>query len=342
MKNVLLSVLAAVAATFRARLALQVEILALRHQLAAFKAGGRRPKLRPPDRRLWAWLSRVWPGWRDLLVFVQPATVVAWQRNRFRRHWAGLSAKRGPGRPKVAKETRDLIYRMSVANPTWGSPRIRGELRKLGIKVAKSTVEAYMEKRRKPSSPTWRTFLESHVEDLVSIDFFTVPTVRFTVLFVFLVLSHHRRRVVHFGITTNPTAAWTAQQVVEAFPWDEAPRFLLRDRDSVYGSWFRQRVKNMGIEEVVTSVRSPWQSPYVERLIGSIRRECLNHVIVFSEGHLRRFIVRYFDYYHRSRTRMSLGMDCPEPRPEQSVEDGRVVETPQVFGLHHRYERRAA
>ena len=242
----------------------------------------------------------------------------------------------------MTRAVRGLIYKMSVTTRTWGSPRISGQLRKLGIEVAKSTVEAYMEQRRKPSSPTWRTFLESHVEDLVSIDFFIVPSGRFTILFVFLVLAHHPRRVVHFNITSNPTAAWTAQQVAEAFPWDEAPRYLLRDRDGVYGSWFRHRVKNMGIEEVVTAARSPWQSPYMERLIGSIRRDCLDHVIVLGAGHLRRLLASYFDYYHGSRTHTSLDWDCPEPRPVQPPGEGPVIEILQVIGLHHRYERRAA
>ncbi|MCP4870614.1 MAG: transposase family protein, partial [Proteobacteria bacterium] len=191
---------------------------------------------------------------------------------------------------------------MSRANPLWGSPRIRGELRKIGIELAKSTIEKYMLRPRKPASPTWRTFLENHAAELVSTDFFVVPTVRFTVLYVFLVLAHDRRRVLHWGVTEHPTARWTAQQMVEAFPWDEAPRFLLRDRDSIYSGEFRRRVRNMGIEEALIAPRSPWQNPFVERLIGSIRRECLDHVVVFSAGHLRRLLSGYFAYYHGSRT----------------------------------------
>jgi transposase InsO family protein len=231
---------------------------------------------------------------------------------------------------------------MSAANPTWGSPRILGELRKLGLSVAKSTVEKYMIRPRKPRSPSWRSFLANHIRDLVSIDFFVVPSVRFKVLFVLVVLAHHRRWVVHFNVTEHPSASWAAQQVVEAFPWDEAPRYLLRDRDRVYGAAFRKRMKNMGIGEVLIASRCPWQNPFVERLIGSIRRECLDHVIVLNERHLKRVLTKYFGYYHQWRTHLSLDMDCPEPRPVQHPEPGQVVEFPEVNGLHHHYERRAA
>ncbi len=231
---------------------------------------------------------------------------------------------------------------MSKANPFWGSPRIRDELHKIGIDLAKSTIEKYMVKHRKPSSSTWRTFLDNHVGDLVSIDFFVVPTIRNTVLFVFLVLAHDRRRVVHFNVTQYPTSVWTAQQIVEAFPWDTAPRYLLRDRDKIYGHAFQNRVKNIGMKEVKIAPRSPWQNPYVERLIGSIRRECLDHVIVFDERHLKRVLTDYFSYYHRYRTHLSLDSDCPESRPVQIKEMGNVIAFPEVGGLHHNYEWRKA
>ncbi len=213
--------------------ALQLEVFALRHQLAVYRRCPTRPRTKVADRLLWAWLSRTWAGWRDALVFVQPSTVIAWQRRRFRDHWARLSHAR-PGRPTLAKAVQDLIRRMSSATPGWGSPRIVGELAKLGIQVAKA-VEKYMIRPRKPPSPTWRAFLDNHVKDLVSVDFFVVPTVAFKVLFVFIVLAHARRRIVHFNITEYPTAQWTAQQVSEAFPWEAAPRYLIRDRDRVYG-----------------------------------------------------------------------------------------------------------
>jgi len=231
---------------------------------------------------------------------------------------------------------------MSSANPLWGSPHIVGELSKIGIDLHKSTVEKYMIRRKRPPSPTWRAFLRNHVEDIAAVDFFIVPTVRNRVLFVFLVLAHERRRILHFNITTNPTAEWTAQQIVEAFPWDEAPRYLLRDHDGIYGEHFQRRVRNMGIEQVVTAPRSPWQNPYVERLIGSIRRECLDHVIVMNERHLRRILTGYFSYYHKWRVHQSLEMDCPERRDVHALDRGRVVEIGHLGGLHHHYERVAA
>jgi transposase InsO family protein len=281
---------------------MHLKMLALQHQVAVYKHTVVRPRLRPSDRVFWAWLSRLWPGWQGALQFVQPRTVIAWQRRRFRAHWRRLSQQGTPGRPAIPKkEVRELIRTIWQANPLWGSPRIVGELRKLGIEVAKSTVEKYRPRRKKPSSPTWKTFLKNHVQDLVALDFFVVPTVMSKVLFVFLILAHERRRVVDFNITEHPTAQWTAQQAVEAFPWDEAPRYLLRDRDHIYGTTFRQRVRHMGIKEVVIAPRSPWQNPYVERLIGSIRRECLDHVVVFHEQHLRRLLTEYISYHHRLR-----------------------------------------
>ncbi|MGH8067525.1 MAG: integrase core domain-containing protein [Candidatus Entotheonellia bacterium] len=342
MPPALSALLAFVAALFRSRATLYLEHLALRHQLAVYQQTIARPRLRPTDRLFWAWLSRVWPGWQDALAFVQPHTVIAWQRKRFREHWTRLSRHGKPGRPTVTKEVQSLIHRMSLANPTWGVPRMIGELRKLGIHVAKSTVEKYRVRPRKPPSPTWKAFLKNHVQDLVSLDFFVVPTVTHRVLFVLVILAHHRRCVVHFNVTEHPTAQWTAQQVVEAFPWNKAPKYLLRDRDHVYGVHFRQRVHNMGIEEVVIAPQSPWQNPYVERLIGSIRCECLDHVVVLNERHLTRVLQVYLAYYHRWRTHLALDMDCPEPRPVHSPEHGKVIAIPEVGGLHHHYERRAA
>jgi len=327
---------------FRTRTSLQLENLALRHQLTVYQRSDATPRIQPVDRFLWAWLSRIWSGWRGALMFVQPRTVIVWQRKRFRDHWARLSGKTKPGRPSTSAKIRQLIRRMSKANPHWGSPRIVGELEKVGIVVAKSTVEKYMVRKRKPPSATWRAFLRNHARDLVSTDFFVVPTIRFEVLFVLIVLAHHRRRIVHFGVTQHPTAEWTAQQIVNAFPWDEAPRYLLRDRGSIYGAHFRERVQNMGIDEVLIAPRSPWQTPFVERGIGSIRRDCLDHVIVLGQEHLRRILRSYFSYYHEWRTHLSLGMDCPEPRAVQPAEAGEITEVPEVGGLHHHYERRAA
>jgi len=231
---------------------------------------------------------------------------------------------------------------MSRENPHWGAPRIHGELLKLGIDIGETSVGKYMVRTRKPPSQTWRTFLENHVKSLVSVVFFTVPTIRFQVLYVFLVLAHDRRRILHFGATAHPTAVWTAQQLREAFPWDSAPRYLLRDRDRIFGDHFTQQVQDMGMKQVLSAPRSPWQRADVERVIGSIRRECLDHVIVFNEASLRRTLRLYFQYYHGSRTHLALAKDTPEPRAVQPPKIGRVVRIPMVGGLHHRYERRAA
>jgi putative transposase len=262
-----------VAALFQSRASLHLENLALRHQLAVYQQTVHHPQVRPSDRLFWACLSRLWMGWQQALAFVQPRTILAWQRQRFRDHWRDLSQQGTPGRPAIAKGMRQLIRDMWWANPTWGSPRIVGELRKLGIEVAKSTVEKYRVRPQKSPSPTWKAFLNNHIQDVVALDFFVVPTVTHKVLFVLLILAHERRRLVHFNVTEHPTAEWTAQQVIDALPWDEAPRYLLRDRDCIYGALFRQRVHHMGIEEVLIAPRSPWQNPYVERLIGSIHRD---------------------------------------------------------------------
>jgi transposase InsO family protein len=231
---------------------------------------------------------------------------------------------------------------MAAANPLWGAPRIHGELGKLGVDVSERTVSRLLQRRGRPQSQTWRTFLASHAAALVSMDFFTVPTLTGRVLFVFVLLAHQRRRVVHVAITDHPTAAWTAQQIIEAFPDDTAPRWLVRDRDAIYSDVFRRRVAGMGITEVVSAPSSPWQNPYAERLIGSLRRECLDHVIILSQMHLRRLLARYVSYYHGARTHLSLGKDAPTPRRVHAPTEGRVVAFAEVGGLHHRYERRAA
>ena len=339
----LLCALVSIQSWFRSRVALQVEILALRHQLSVLKRSQRgRIRLSSADRLLWVWLSRFWSAWRSALVIVKPETVISWHRQGFRLYWAWRSRQGKPGRPEVSQEIRDLIRTMSLANPLWGAPRIHGELLKLGIEVCQATVAKYMAHQRKPPSQTWRTFLHTHATQVVSTDFFVVPTVTFRVLYVFVVLAHERRRLLHFNVTAHPTSEWTAQQMAEAFPWDTAPCYLLHDRDAIYGDSFRQRIGGMGIREVLTAPRSPWQNPYAERLVGSIRRECLDHIVIFNERSLRRILKSYFDYYLRSRSHLALGKDAPESRPVQPPELGSVVELPEVGGLHHRYERRAA
>jgi len=224
----------------------------------------------------------------------------------------------------------------------WGAPRIHGELLKLGIDVSQATVSKYMVRLPKPPYQAWRTFLKNHTRQLASIDFLVVATATFRVLFVLIVLAHHRRRVVHFNVTEHPTVLWKAEQIIQAFPDGTEPRYLLRDRDGIYREAFRERVKAIGMEEVITAPWSPWQNPFVECLLGTVRRNCLNHVIVLGEAHLRRTLTRYFRYYHKFRTHLSLEKDAPEPRAIQGTDLGPVIEVSEVGGLHHHYERRTA
>jgi putative transposase len=343
MLPVLVFFLATLRDSLRTQVGLQAEVLALRHQLLVLQRRNQKRRLRLSafDRLLWVWLSHIWGDWKSALRIVKPETVIAWHRKGFRLYWRWKSRPR-LGRPSVTTEVRDLIRRSSAANPGWGAPGLHGELGKLGINVAETTVAKYMVRHRHPPSQTWRTFLSNHVRDLVSADFFVVPTATFRLLFVFVILSHDRRRPVHFAVTGHPTAEWTAQQLLQAFPWDTAPRYLLRDRDGNYGKVFRETALGLGIREVLCAPRSPWQNAYAERLIGSIRRECLDHVIVLHETGLRRVLRSYFEYYAHSRTHLSLEKDAPIHRAVQPPEFGRVVELREVGGLHHRYERRAA
>jgi transposase InsO family protein len=273
-------------------------------------------------------------------VIVKPETVIAWHRRSFRLWWKWKSRRR-IGRPAVPADVRTLIRTMAQANPRWGAPRIHGELLKLGIDVCQATVAKYMARRRPPPSQPWRTFLRNHIGQIVAADFFVVPTLTYRLLFVLVLLAHDRRRIRHIAVTAHPTATWAAQQLREAFPWDEAPRYLLHDRDHAFDR-FGATAKAMGIDEVLTAPRAPWQNAFVERFIGSARRECFDHVIVFNEAGLHRLMTRYWSYYERSRTHLSLDKDTPIPRPVMPPEDGAVVAIPEVGGLHHRYERRAA
>ncbi len=231
---------------------------------------------------------------------------------------------------------------MHRANPTWGAPRIHGELLKLGFSVAQSTVSKYLPRNRTPPSQGWRTFLRNHLGEAVAIDFAVVPTVTFDLLFVFVVLGLERRKILHCNVTEHPTAQWTGQQLVQALPWETTARYVIRDRDRIYGTEFKQRVAGLGLREALTAPRSPWQNAYAERFIGSLRRECLDHVIVLNERHLRRVLSDYVRYYNGSRTHLALEKDAPEPRPVHERELGQVIALPEVRGLHHRYERRAA
>ena len=275
-------------------------------------------------------------------MFVQPETVVRWQRQGFRLYWRWKSRSCNTGRPNLERTLQELIRRMSRENPLWGRAPHPGRAGPLGPRRGRIDRCAVHASPEEAPSPTWKTFLVNHAREIVATDFFVVPTATFRLLYCFLVLSHDRRRVLHFNVTQHPTSVWTAQQLVEAFPFAAAPRFLLHDRDSIYGNSFRERVNSLGIEEIVTAPRSPWQNPYVERLIGSIRRECLDHVIIMGDAHLKRLLSSYLDYYHNARTHLSLDGNAPAPRDVEPPDRGPVVVIPHVGGLHHRYTRQAA
>ena len=328
---------ALVANLFKSPHRLEVENLFLRHQLSiALRRAPHRVHLRGCDRALLVWLTWLWPSLLGLSRVVQPETILRWHRAGFRAYWRWKSRGQ-PGRPKVSRELRDLVRRMNKDNPLWGAPRIHGELLKLGFTIAESTVSKYMVQHRGPPSQTWRTFLRNHAEAIAAIDLCVVPTVTFECLFAFLVVGHGRRQLIWFAVTRHPTAEWLAQQIVEAFPWDTAPRYLIRDNDGAYGQAFTNRVRTMGIRDRPIAPRSPWQNPYVERLIGTLRRDCLDHVLIFGERHLRRILTLYSVYYNETRTHLGLGKDAPQPRPIQRC--GTLLATPILSGLHNRYSR---
>jgi len=302
-----------------------------------------RPRLKRADRVLFVLISRILKNWRQSITIVKPDTVIRWHRKGFKLFWRWKSSHGKPGRNPIDPEIRKLIRDMSSANHLWGAPRIHGELLKLGIDVSQATVRRYMVKHKNPPSQTWKTFLNNHTKELVAIDFFIVPTVTFSLLYVFVILAHDRRRVVHFNVTKSPTAAWTGQQIIEAFPWDSAPKYLIRDNDKIYGFDFIERVRSIGIIPVRTAYKSPWQNSYCERVIGTIRRDCTDHLIIFNEKHLKRVLSQYInEYYNVSRTHLSLDKDCPEPRDIETPEMGKIGDIPILGGLHHRYCRRAA
>ena len=322
------------------RAQLVLENTALRHQLAVLKRSVTRPKIEDSDRMVWIMLRRMLKEWKEALIFVKPDSVVRWHRKGFAYYWKRKS-RSTPGRPPISMELILLIRRLSEENATWGAPRIKDELALLGHDVAETTVAKYMVKRRgKEPSQTWRTFIHNHMACTAACDFFTVPTATFKVLYCFVVLSLDRRRILHTNVTSHPTAAWTARQLLEAFPGEvPVPRFLMRDRDSIYGWEVHRVVRSLSLTEIISAPRSPWQNPFVERVIGTIRRECTDHVIPMGKEHLQRILNEYVAYYNESRAHQSLDGNAPEPREVESV--GQVVARPVLGGLHHRYSRAA-
>jgi len=322
---------------FRSRSSLEGEVIALRHQLNVLRRSTRkRPALKSFDRLIVILLYRLAPTVLDAVTIVRPETIIRWDRAGFRGFWRWKSRRR-PGRPKVPLEVRQLIREISMANPLWGAPRIHGELLKLGIDVGQTSVAKYMARRRRPPSQGWRTFLLNHADGIASIDLFVVPTISFKLLYGLLILRHDRRRILWIGVTRSPTAEWIARQVSEACGWEPVPDYLVRDRDRVYGEAFTRRIRATGIRDRPTAPRSPWQNGYAERLIGSIRRECLDHVIVFGERHLRHVLGAYQQYYNGPRTHLALAKDSPLTRSVQAI--GSILSLPVLGGLHHHYVR---
>jgi transposase InsO family protein len=330
-------VLAMLALPFKSKSRLEAENAALRHQLIVLRRKVRgRAQLSNNDRWFFVQLYRWFPSILQVVTILRPETLVRWHRDGFRRYWRWKSRSRG-GRPQIETELRALIRQMSVENLLWGAPRIHGELLKLGFEIAQSSVAKYMVKRCGPPSQGWRTFLRNHAPDIAAMDFFVVPSLGFKLLYGFVIIRLDRRDLVWINVTTNPTAEWVARQITEAFPWDEAPRYVIRDRDQIYGAVVTRRLRAMGIRDKPIAPASPWQNGFAERLIGSIRRECLDHLIVFGEQHLRRILISYVAYYNSVRTHRSLHKDAPISRPIQRT--GIIRSHPILGGLHHHYVR---
>jgi hypothetical protein len=328
---------------FRRRSSLELELIALRHQLAVLQRTKRHPPLIiPADRFIWSWLYSAYPQSVRWMRIAKPETVIKWHRRGFLFYWRYRS-RRGRLPYKVKGELRRLIFQMYNENAGWGAGRIHGELQKLGYNITKRTVAKYLKRFSPRPTPGWRTFLQIHMHDAAAIDMFVVISMSFQLLFALIIISLDRRKILHVSATEHPTQDWLANEISDAFATNPRPNYLIRDRDRCYGRKFSERVNGLGIREHVTAKQSPWQNLYVERAIWTVRRECLDHVIVMSERHLRRILTAYVDYYNRSRTHYSLNQDCPISRPTQPLSAGnKIISIPQVGGLHHRYERRAS
>ena len=328
--------------SFRSREDLVLENLALRRQLLALHAQRPRTRLTALHKLFWLALRTFWSGWRKPLVLVTPRTVVNWHRAGFRLYWTWISRfRRVGGRKGVSKEVRALIFRMVAENPSCGAPRIHGELLKLGFDLSERSVSRWM--RRAPRDPDpvkqWLTFLRNHREAVAAMDFFTVPTLTFGVLYCFFIIGHDRRRILHFNVTRNPHAPWVVQQLREAWAYQQAHRFLLFDRDAKFDADVVSAVKEMGSEPTRTAFRSPWQNGVAERWVGSCRRDLLDHVIVLNERHLKRLMSSYLLYYHEDRTHLGLAKDTPAGRATEihSAGGSKIQSFPRLGGLHHRY-----
>ncbi len=317
--------------------------LALRQRLGVLKQRHPQPRFAASDRLFWVMLRRLWSQWKCSLVLVQPKTVVRWHRAGFKLYWTWLSRHRiRVGRKCVSSELRQLIFKMVAENPTWGAPRIHGELRMLGFGISERTVLRWMRKAPRNYEPAkqWMAFLSNHREAIATMDFFTVPTLTFGVLHCFFVIAHDRRKILHCNATQHPTSAWVAQQLREALPDDSAPDYLIFDRGANFNEEVVNTIKSFGIQPKRTSFRSPWQNGVAERWVQNGRRDLLDHVIVLNEPHLKRLMTEYIRYYHEDRTHLALAKNTPAGREEENHRDAscRVVSVPRLGGLHHRYD----
>lgn len=327
----------------RQRMSLELEVIALRHQLAVLKRRQKHsPLIIPGDRLVWRCLYEICPQAIQWMRLVKPETLIEWHRRGFLFYWRCRS-NRSHLPWKVKGHLRRLIVQMYNENAGWGAGRIQGELLKLGYNVTRRTVAKYLAMYPLAPPPGWRTFLRNHMHDAAAIDMFVVISLSFRLLYAVLIVRLDRRMILHVGATEHPTQDWLSNEVSQAFSKYPKPRYLIRDRDCCYGRKFSARLKELGIREHVIAKQSPWQNIYVERSIGTIRQECLNHMIILGKDHLRRILTAYVEYYNRSCTHFSLDQDCPISRTAQTSDEGsKIVSIPQVGGLHHRYERRAA
>src|SRR5258708_2375150 len=327
--------------SFRSRRSLLIENLVLRQQLAVLKRKHPRPSLTAVDRIFWLLARRLWSAWKQPLILVAPETVIRWHRAGFRWYWRLLSKMgRSAGRERISKEIRELIFRMVAENPTWGAPRIHGEFLMLGFDVSERTISRWMKLPPRQPEPAqrWLTFLRNHREAIAAMDLFTVPTATFGLLYCFFIIAHDSRRILHFNVTRHPTSSWIAQQVREAFPFADCPKFLVLDHDAKYGFEVPVAIASMKIVPVRTSIGCPWQNGVAERWIGSCRREFLDHVIALNERHLKRMLSEYVSYYQDDRTHLGLGKRTPDRRTPP-LNHGKLIVWPRLGGLHHRYDR---
>jgi hypothetical protein len=326
--------------SFKNKIQLLLEVIMLAKQLEIYQQTDPKLKIKRTDQMFFILMMDWLSNWKERLFIVKPDTVIKWHRTAFKFYWRWKSQHK-EGRPKVSREVIALIKQMANENSDWGAPRIHGELLKLGFDISESTVQRNMPKKGKRNNgQNWKTFLQNHSKEIISIDFLNIPTINFKLIHVLVVIEHHRRKLIHFNVTKNPTAEWCIQQIRNILFDYDTPKYLIRDRDGKYGNLFNGIIEHFGIDPIVTSYRSPWQNGYVERVIGSIKRECLDHVVILNENHLRNILDDYVSYYNKYRTHLGINKDSPEERPVQS--EGEIYKVPAVNGLHHVYFRKAA